>query len=318
MKRGFSTAIPAAAAAAFVFGSALESPAQEKNASDTSVTSSSQPNAIAGAKKDFESIKSSRDAALQPKGEMPRVSMPDWQGASPPSPGAGVQPKTTVRETKSANWLVDAMEKQSGSSSVRGQRDPEREREQVRDRDRDSGWLVRGHALETRNASDERRLPESRDEKDPKDTIGAVNPLARYLGDWMTPQDYALLKPGLADSLLSGAFAKGPAALPAVGSVGSLVSLPANDLTSASLAQVKPVFAPPVARENPYLQSLERQESSGQIFTPQPKLPAVAPAPATPSPLFVPPPPVTPPQSKIPEFAKPATDEKYFKPLKRF
>jgi hypothetical protein len=30
------------------------------------------------------------------------------------------------------------------------------------------------------------------------------------------------------------------------------------------------------------------------------------------------PPPAAPPPSKIPEFAKPGTDEKYFKPLKRF
>lgn len=312
MSRGFSRLIHVAAAAAFVFGSALTALPQEKTGSATSVGASSQPDAIAGAKKDFESIKSSREAALQPQGEVPRVTMPEWQGVSPLSPGSGAQPRIPLRETKSASWLVDAMAQQSGSRTARDQS----ERNPARDRDTEA-MISRDRAREDKDAPDERRSPGSRGEKDQRNTVGAVNPLARYLGDWMTPQDYALLKPGLANSLGSGAADEGAAALGGMGSAGTLALLPGGDRASGSLGPVKPAFARPVPRENPFLQSIGRPESAAQVFASQPKLTAAAPAPAS-SPASLVPPPLTAPQSKIPEFAKPATDEKYFKPLKRF
>ena len=317
MSQDFFKALQVAAAAAFMFGSTLESMAQEKSAPATNVASSSQPDGIAGAKKDFESIKASREAALQPKGELPRVSMPEWQGVPQPAPGiGGAQAKTPVPNTKSANWLIEAMDKQSGSHSARGQGDRGRDRDRSRDHDRDSGPMTRDRAGETKDGPDEHRSTESREEKgqDQKNTAGTVNPLSRYLGDWMTPQDYALLKPGLADSLVAGASGMAPTALTGVGSGGALMPLPGSNPGLESLALAKPAFASPAPRENPYLQPLANPDVATQIFAAKPKVTAPVPPPVP----FLPPPMTAPPQSRVPEFAKPATDEKYFKPLKRF
>jgi hypothetical protein len=134
------------------------------------------------------------------------------------------------------------------------------------------------------------------------------NPLNAFLADWMTAKDYALLKPGLQSSGTT------TVALP----VGPKVSIaqPGSALfgTQASLLAAEPSPVP-VAKptENPYLQALNEP-------APVVTVPLTPPAvPAAPSPAIAPALPIPPqPQSKIPEFAKPATDSKLFKPLKRF
>jgi hypothetical protein len=148
-------------------------------------------------------------------------------------------------------------------------------------------------------------------------TTAVANPLESYLGGWMTPQDYALLKPSLAQGALPGggrdpmspnALQSANGALPGIGGTGAAlgISAPAAGLPA------------PKAKENPFLQAL---------VTPAPAVPVpafgAAMPPATPAvkPLATaapPPPPIEPAKSKIPDFAKPAEDEKYFKQLKRF
>jgi hypothetical protein len=159
-----------------------------------------------------------------------------------------------------------------------------------------------------------------RDKNDQKRAGGAeiVNPLARHLGDWMTPTDFALLKPGLTESLGSVTTPKPTQTFGAVGSAINTLPAPGSEAMVGLLAPVQGSVTSRVPRENPYLASLTPLAPSipplVSIAKPGPPLPA--PAPAIPS---FPPPATSPsPQSKVPEFAKPLTDEKYFKQLKRF
>jgi hypothetical protein len=133
------------------------------------------------------------------------------------------------------------------------------------------------------------------------------NPLNAFLADWMTPKDYALLKPGLQSSGTSTvALPAGPKvsiAQPGSALFGNQASLLSSEASPA------PVTKP---TENPYLQALNEP-------APVVTVPPTPPANPVPAPAVAPALPVPPqPQSKIPEFAKPATDNKLFKPLKRF
>jgi hypothetical protein len=134
------------------------------------------------------------------------------------------------------------------------------------------------------------------------------NPLNSFLAEWMTARDYALLKPGLQSS---GATA------------ASLPTSPGSEPAVSVILPVTPKREVPAAKpgENPYLEILN--EPSPAVAAP-PSTVATNANPAVPSPappVLLPPVPPTPapaPQSKIPDFAKPATNDKYFKPLKRF
>ena len=81
---------------------------------------------------------------------------------------------------------------------------------------------------------------------------------------------------------------------------------------------MQPISAPAAMRENPYLQPLA---APGFVTLPsnvKSKLEPLPPPRTANLPSFSPPTPIPPPQSKVPEFARPLADEKYFKPLKRF
>jgi hypothetical protein len=140
------------------------------------------------------------------------------------------------------------------------------------------------------------------------------NPLTHYMAGWMTPPDYALLKAGMDGAASASLPSRGDPSLPSVGSDLSVLGDMGSALDLSPAAKSAP-FALPKPAGNPFLQSL----SAGG--------PAAAPAFVTPpaptsgsaSSGFAPvPAPVAPAKSKIPDFAKPAMDEKYFKQLKRF
>jgi hypothetical protein len=304
-----------AAVAAFVFGSALTAPAQDKTETAPNVVPAAQEDAIARAKKDFEAVKSTRNPALQPRGEMLRMSMPEWSTLSP-GISVGTPQKKPAPETKSSNWLVDAMEKTSKARNVRGQGGDRRDQQRASGADS----LDRGReAIET---PDEQRSRDgrNREDKESKSPAGAVNPLARFLGEWMTPNDYALLKPGLIESLGARGDIKAMMTSNGLGSVGSISPGTAGDPALGSLSSSRPAtFLPPPPRENPFLQSLGTTEPGAQIFAAKPNVVTLPPTsqPARP-PVSISPPVNPPPTSKIPEFGKPAGDDKYFKQLKRF
>ena len=107
-----------AAVAAVAFAFAPEARPQDSNPASPN-EARAQPDAIAGAKKDFQSIKSVRDEALLPKSGLPRVSLPELPARSP-SPGVVTNPTTPPREAKPGNWLVEAMEKPDTLRNPRG------------------------------------------------------------------------------------------------------------------------------------------------------------------------------------------------------
>ena len=272
---------------------------------------------IAEAKKNFDTIKSVRDAALLPNNRMPTVSVPELSLPTAPSTTTGTsKAKTNPREAKPANWLVDAMQKESSSNQLRDPR--------IRDRKSRSGGRERDDADENRegpdgpdflaNDKDTARIErERRDQREEDVTPAVANPLNEFLGSWMTPQDYALLKPGLTPSTDAGGATK---VSPLPSSING--ATPAGGLSDlARTGSVAPTIAIPPPRENPYLQSL-KTELPGTVSTTRRQIEVAPIAPLSRPPPASTTPPVAPPPSKIPEFAKPSGDDRYFKQLKRF
>ncbi|MGH7959750.1 MAG: hypothetical protein ACREH8_22435 [Opitutaceae bacterium] len=267
-------------------------------------STSAAPNALSDAKKDFENLKSARDAALLPKGGLPQVDLPSSpaQPRSAPLASPATKPKTDSPNPKSGNWLVDAMEKQDNARDARGQNSRIRDRRSqssLQDKDPDGV------------EQDGREIDASRTGKEDNGTPVVINPLARYLDDWMTPQDYALLKPGLTQTFDPRPDTSNSALL----NSGDLAGLPGG--LNESLFGGVPAShqAPAASRENPFLQSLKPELPA---TTPRLELKPVAPTLHASQPAMTAPPVTPPAQTKIPEFAKPGTDEKHFKQLKRF
>ena len=134
----------------------------------------------------------------------------------------------------------------------------------------------------------------------------------------MSPQDYALLKPGLQP-------ASDTAGSPGIGSAGAqagFVGSAAEPRSGSSLmpGAERPGFAGPTRPpENPYLPGLTDGPSPLAGFSPPVQPVAAAIAPLAPV-IYAAPPtaPEPPPASKVPDFVRATRDEQYFKPLKRF
>ena len=301
--RWFAAAAAALAAVGVLHGQKPESSGRvESPAVAPSGPKPEQGATIEVAKKEFDAVKSLREFGPDPKGNLPRLSLPSMPSGAAPSalPSAGNRPELDRQPSK--NWLVDAMEKRASEKNSRTADDRETER------GREPNELRAGR---TRGREDEEK--NSRPE--------TPNPFARYLGDWMTPQDLALLKPALENST-RGDSAAGNGALPnlsgeaavALGDFG-----PKSALSGASGTNRLPATGQ--VRENPYLDVLGGARAqtapppavvsrpSGSFGAPQ------SPASAATAPGVPPPPPQA---GKLPEFVRPNADEKYFKQLKRF
>jgi hypothetical protein len=311
----FSNAARATLLALAIVGATSRAHAEEKtNSAPTAVAPSED--AIAIAKREFEAVKSARDAGMQPKGGLPSLAVPELQ--APASGTTWMPPKTIAPPKKSTHWLVDAMEKKSDARKDSRREQTDREHE------------LRTDATEsdlTESLADDKsaagRKGAASPDSERKSKPSVVNPLTQYLGDWMRPQDYALLKPGLEQSLAgAGSTTRdgnfGYSALNT--NSGTLTANVEATLGLGASNAVAPALAT-APHENPYLQLLNPSAASAP--TAASPLMNIAPAPAPSSPstmsasLALPAPP-PPPKSRMPEFVKPATDEKYFKPLKRF
>jgi hypothetical protein len=263
---------------------------------------------LTAAKKDFEGIKSARDAALLPRNGTPRLTLPELSSQAP-APAVVTSPKAPPSEVKPDNWLVEAMEKERKSRDTRKTDSRSRER---------ASKLASGQGSSP-SADEPRETREHKQEKNADVTSEPVviNPLTQYLGNWMTPQDYALLKPGLGRSFDPGAEARNSAVnAPVLGSTAAGL----NDFGFRGGMSTSAIGAKAAHPENPYLESLNRESSIAPLVG-NAKAPATRPGlpPVTAiSPTITAPPPKPAPPTTVPEFAKPATDERYFKQLKRF
>jgi hypothetical protein len=141
------------------------------------------------------------------------------------------------------------------------------------------------------------------------------NPLAKYMADWMSPKEYALLKPVAEKSDLDGFSGAQDSTASSSGQTGFDLSTLAGLAGTSGSANNSPVFSAPTSTENPFLAGLVAPDSGPASLPPTSQVPpVVAPPAATPPPTA----PVPAERSTIPDFAKPAIDDKYFKPLKRF
>lgn len=314
--------------------------AAESAQAPASAPASSTPPSIESAKKEFDALKAAREAAQrgQGSGALPRMTVPELQiglGSDPrPAQGTKANPATDPTK-KSANWLLDGMAREAARrDGDRGRAPNSNARDRREPTTRESGaagpTLADGVPVEAGSLTDPQSGPSSaRDaldtaQSEKEKTSEAPNPLNRYLAEWMTPRDYATLKPSLTEGLGadgSGRGGLGDVALPAsMGGGLSGVTLPggitAPDTIAAGSKAASPTIAPP--RENPYLQSfaLPSAPATSLPATPPP------PAPSSAAPVLSPlpsPAPVNPaPKPAVPDFARPAQDEKYFKQLKRF
>lgn len=274
----------------------------ETSAAESNVPVSAPPtreDSISAAKRDFELIKASREGVAQPGATLPRVTVPDFSAG--PGPGAVSPAKPGLHDKKSVNWLVDAMEKRPDPRKVPGKGDDtssrtEEGRELVpkSEKERD----LRGREAETTKAEPGRR----------EEVV--FNPLTRFMADWMTPQDLALMKPVM-EARAGGEFSGTTRTGGAVSVAEFVLPVAGEGLRSAIGSEGS--FLPQPPRENPYLQAMSSPAPAAlPVLAPTPGLPLQG-EPRTlslPAPLA--------PKSSIPDFAKPLNDEKYFKQLKRF
>ncbi|MES2695041.1 MAG: hypothetical protein V4773_16330 [Verrucomicrobiota bacterium] len=326
---------------------------------------------MSDAKKEFDAIKAARDPGQQQKGAaVPRLSMPELQtGSSDPRPLAPAKAgkQQGAAGSRSGNWLVEAMERDArrgdsgeqrgGAGREGGDRRLSSAREREGDATAEESRLlaisgkdevdVAVELAQARARAEEARAEQHAGEKERSAnaaSAAASNPLTRFLGEWMTPRDYAVLKPGLDEAASGSAGGANSGALPtsssglSISSSGGLMlpggiealmpgggGFPGSGSAGGSIGG-----GGGGARENPYLQGFETTAGGGggganvgalPSFTPPvPPLPQASPAgpgPGAFSPVPVPAP-VAPAKPQIPDFARPAQDEKYFKQLKRF
>lgn len=306
----FATCVGVVGLLASATTSAAEKPQNENRI--VPVTPAREDTAISGIKREFDTTKSSHNPALRQKGDVPRLTMPEMPASTA---GGWSPPKPPEPEKKSANWLVEAMDRQAGDQKA-GRRDG-----LLDDKERAAGSRAKANGMDgaDRGRAEAAKRQENFDSKGEASdsarsapTVVVDNPLTRYLGDWMTPQDYALLKPGLTASLAAvGAREAGAPSAAAT----LTASAPSTGIETGAGRAVPPLEIAPKPRENPFLQALNSPVAP--VFAPP--VPLTKPeAPKNAGVYALPPPRPEPPKSPVPDFVKPAQDEKYFKPLKRF
>lgn len=292
------------------------------------VQSAPTDDSIATAKRQLDVFKA--DAAARngdiPRDALPAVSLPQLGAPAPALPSTNSNSSLDQRaaaKRKSANWLVDAMTNPKEHATKPGDRNARRsslntEPRAFGDDASDPDDALAEQESELDKSGTAQKQGQGRDNastaerpKEPRDTF---NPLAQYMTNWLAPQDYALLHRAADLTPASDGAPSAPGnALPTVsGDAAFNVALPGFELggTGSDRTAVTPVTKP---ADNPYLQFLSPPEPSPTNL-----------APPAPTPVYVPPPlpePVPPPSSastSIPDFVRPANDDKYYKPLKRF
>ena len=303
---------------------------------------------ILAAKRDLEAIKAVQDARLAPALSVPsqRLAVPELRTESavaPPPALRMVKPETTGN-----NWLIDGMAQTERARRENRNlpRSTDASRGSVQtssDRDLDGrepaavgsdSWGDR-NAIDSRDPFDSRTPRDSRGAAsaerndasslragDERSVPGVSNPLTQFLGDWMTPQDFALLRPSLEKASLGGSVRSGDAGFSLPGATDFAVDsslkreIPGGFTAATSLPSREP------ARENPFLATLNPTAfSSPARVAPPPAPPSIGPFPGAGTPVGPTPGSTAvtaPARPSVPEFPKPLQDEKYFKQLKRF
>lgn len=279
--------------------------AQEKTPAGTPAAGEVDP--IAGAKREFEGVKADRGATEQAKPGLTSRAMPELT-LGKPSPKLQLRAKTPAEllaEKNSANWLVDAMlKKDNKSADAAGTSLDEATMRE----------LKLDPAIAARVAVEKPRDDKAADRTLAARTGPEFNPLAQFMAGWMTPQDYSLLKPGLGGESADVLVARGEASIAGPTGELAMISEKSSGLAaSASGREASPSSLAALAG-NPYLQAFSPPPQNITSFAAPPS----AAAPRSTGTVLTPAPEQSAVKQRMPEFVKPATDEKYFKQLKRF
>lgn len=277
-----------------------------------------EDDSITAAKRQLETLKSDANSARASSatGALPSVAVPEMNTGkaedAPPSQDALLkEAKRRARQEKAAaNWLLDAMTKEKSAAAKKsGERG---EKASVSERDFDSDWESQEDELE-RTASEPRVATDAKGLDDGKRTAppSVVNPFARYMSDWLSPQDYSLLNKTVDVAREANPSREAAPVTPSVSGIDPAFS----GLGLIGRPDEKPALPAVKPADNPYLQGFSVPDPVTLSSIPPPQaVPSVPPPAPAPPPVFEPP--AT--KSSLPDFVKPATDDKYFKPLKRF
>jgi hypothetical protein len=244
--------------------------------------------------------------------------------ASPSVPLAA--PRSEIRsslEKPGRNWLVDAMEKKNGVASRKDEEKAERAgREPLRD-----GLIADPEAREREApAGDNARDPgnEEREGGTGRKRGPEMNPFARFMKDWVSPQDFALLQSTLTSPREAGSAKPADYVSAQASDISSAVSVGRQDdkgltsLWSGRPTGVEDASGRGRTRENPFLQFLpgdvptSRGGAPATVF-PGPVAPVLAPPPSVGAPALPPNP-----RGPVPDFVRPIADDKLYRQLKRF
>jgi hypothetical protein len=304
-----------------LFVAIVASAAIKVSAADAPATPPPAEDALAAARRELQAMKAANTAGADLNStRTPQVTVPEFHA---PVESAPMMTKEQLEEKKAeekrkANWLVDAMMNPKNETTKDGRGIPG---ETTRDKDqnlllghdrRDNDLLADTQKRALARKDDETKSSEA-ENRPPPDTV--FNPLSKFMTDWMTPGSLQIL--GSRSDKPSGFAAAPPgegsgtvATAPDAGGVDALAGLLGDSVTPAKSSSG--------SSGNPFLAGLTTvPESLPSALS----LPTVSlPPPQSVVPQYTPPPPPEPAPEKpvVPDFVKPATDDKYFKPLKRF
>lgn len=310
--RGASTVVLLLAAT-----SPLQSQDRPASTAEPSQARNAAADTLETARDEIRDLKAGREARNMSGSSLPRFAAPEWHGGAAAAPAVvrPVRPNPPA-DARNPNWLVDALQQPDATDVLA------RDREETRPA-RPGARTASERAEPTRRRTGPAAAdPRSASERNstgpgPLNSGTITNPLTAYLDDWMTPQDLALLRPGLSGR------SDGVLPLPDLGlKTGTLTAIPPSSAGVFRGADPNPLAPagdrPGALRDNPFLAALNAPAASGSVAAQTPRLTVPAPGPAAEATPSLQSPPSTPPVPRTSDFARPATDEKYFKPLKRF
>lgn len=147
---------------------------------------------IAKAKRDYDSIKASRSEAARPASSATAASLPrlEIQADEAPVLSPIQRARNTealeekARQTRSKNWLVDALDKKS-NADLEAQESMLLAKPDVAD-----------SKIAVKTNSDRQSVKRATDlqSKSKKTAVEAPNPLGAFMSGWMTPKDFELLQ----------------------------------------------------------------------------------------------------------------------------